>query len=321
MKPHPAPLLLLPLLAASACKDDLILADDTAETGDTSPTDDTDETQPDSVWEDQRAETSATFNGIYASGRGVYVVASGGEIWTFRSSSGWTSETLEVEEEELNGIWGTGSEDTMIWVAVGDAGKVARYEGGSTTVVDLGTANFETADGTADALTAVGWGGVYAWDGTAWNYEALPNHERLDDVWVSGTVAIGVGEEGAIVRRQGGVWVAMESPTDQPLYGIDGAADGDLWAVGKDGTLLHFDGTTWTAQEPFTSQSLWDVYAPTSSSVFAVGNNGTAFHYNGNTWRELPTGVAENLYAVSGSSASDCWAVGNRGTALHYTGG
>ncbi|MFH1469192.1 MAG: hypothetical protein ABIO70_32690 [Pseudomonadota bacterium] len=309
--------LLLPLLVLGACKDDLILADDTGETGDSTP-EDTDDTQPHSVWDDQRAETSSTFNGVYASGRGVFVVASGGEFWTFRSATGWTSEALDVEEEELNGIWGVGSDESMIWVAVGDAGKIARSEGGNTTVVDLGTANFETADGSADALTAVGWGGVYAWDGTDWNYQTLPNHERLDDVWVSGSTAIGVGEEGAIVRRQGGTWVAMESPTDQALYGIDGAADTDLWAVGKDGVVLHFDGSVWTEQESFTSQSLWDVYAPSTSSVFVVGNNGVAFHYDGATWQSLPTGVDENLYAVSGSSASDCWAVGNRGTALHY---
>lgn len=310
--------LLLPLAIAAACEDEPILVDDTAETGDT--TQDSDETEPETVWTEERAETSATFNGLYASGRGVYVAATGGEFWTFKSATGWTSEVLDVDEEDLNGIWGTGAEETLTWVAVGDAGKVVRFEAGAAGVVDLGTANFETAAGSAGALTAVGWGGVYAWDGSEWSYQALPNRERLNDVWSVGSAAIGVGEEGAIVRRQDGAWVAMESPTDLALYAIDGAADTDLWAVGKDGVVMRFDGTTWTVQEAFTEQSLWDVYAPATTSVFVVGNNGDAFHFDGLSWKSLPTGVDENLYAVHGSSEADCWAVGNRGTALHYTG-
>ncbi len=313
------PWMFLVPLVVGACGDDPIIKD-TGETGEPE-TVDTDEDEPEPVWEETKAETSDTFNGVYASGRGVYTVANDGMLWNYKSSTGWTEEELDVEEEELNGIWGQGADDTLVWVAVGNAGKVAHYAGGAVSVTDLGTSSSEAVGGsTADGLIAVGWGAAYSWDGAEWTYEALPNHEQLWDVWVSGTSAIGVGEEGSIVRREGGAWVVMESPTDESLYGVDGAAGNDLWAVGQDGTLLHFDGTSWVSQEPFTDQTLWSVYAPSSSAVYAVGNNGTAHFYDGAGWTSLPTGADENLYDVHGSSVTDCWAVGNRGTALHYTG-
>ena len=308
-------------LALWAC-DDKPITDDTG-AGDTqTEPEDTDDTEPQVVWESQRAETADTFNGVYASGRGVYVVSSESGLYTYTSSKGWSADELAVDEEDLNGIWGQGQSETLEYVAVGDAGWVVRHDSTGSVIDDLGTANFEAVDGSSSTfLVAAGWGGAYVYEDASWDYEALPNHERLNDVWVTGSSAIAVGEEGAILRREGGSWVVMESPVDDGLYGVDGSADNDLWAVGQDGIVLHFEGSVWSLQESFTSQSLWAVYAPTTSSVFAVGNNGTAFHYDGQAWRELLTGVDENLYAVDGSSATDCWAVGNRGTALHYTGG
>ncbi len=314
--------MLLTALFVCGCEDKPITADDTGDTSGDTVTDDTDDTEPQVVWVNERAETSDTFNGVYASGRGVYVVSTDSGLYTFTSSGGWTVEELAVDEEDLKGLWGQGQEDTLSMVAVGDAGWVVQHTTAGSQIEDLGTANFEGVDASGDSfIVAVGWGGAYVNTGAAWAYEALPNHERLNDVWVTGTSAIAVGEEGAIVRRQSDSWVSMESPTDDPINGIDGSADNDLWAVGQDGLVMHFDGSLWTLQEAFTSQTLWAVYAPAASSVFAVGNNGTAFHYDGQVWRELLTGVDENLYAIHGASTDDCWAVGNRGTALHYTGG
>jgi hypothetical protein len=309
-------------LTLSACEDKPITVDDTgAQDSETQP-DDTDDTEQSVVWENERVETSDTFNGVYASGRGVYVVSTDSVLRTYSSSTGWVSEELAVDEEDLKGIWGQGQAETLEYVVVGDAGWVVHHDSSGSTIEDLGTSNFEAVDGAGSSfIVAVGWGGAYTYEGAAWTYEALPNHERLNDVWVTGSSAIAVGEDGAIVRRQAGSWVAMESPVDEALYGVDGSADNDLWAVGQDGLVLHFDGTLWSEVEAFTGQSLWAVYAPAATSVYVVGNNGTAFHYNGQAWRELHTGVEENLYAVHGASTTDCWAVGNRGTALHYTGG
>jgi hypothetical protein len=306
---------MLTLALFTACEDKPITVDDTDTTGDTdTDTEDSGDTELEVVWQSVRAETADTFNGVYASGRGVYAVSSEAGLWVYTSSTGWSREELEVEEEDLNAIWGQGQNETLRYTAVGNAGWVVQHADSE--------ANFEAVGATnPDFIVAVGWGGVYTWSGLDWVYETLPSNERLNDVWVAGTSAIAVGEEGAIVRREAGGWVPMTSPTDEALYGIGGAADNNLWAVGQDGLVLHFDGTTWTEQESFTSQSLWAVYAPQANSVYVVGNNGTAFKYDGQAWRQLLTGIEENLYAVHGSGATDCWAVGNRGTALHYTGG
>lgn len=308
-------------LILGGCEDKPITADDTGPQDSETEPDDTD-TAGQVVWVSERAETADTFNGVYASGRGVYVVSTESGLYTYTSSTGWVTEELAVEEEDLNGLWGQGQSETLEYVAVGDAGWVVHHDSGTAVVEDLGTSNFEAVDGSGSGFfVAVGWGGAYTTEGTTWTYEALPNHERLNDVWVTGSSAIAVGEDGAILRREGGNWVVMQSPVDEALYGVDGSADNDLWAVGQDGLVLHFDGSVWSQVEAFTSQSLWAVYAPSTTSVFVVGNNGTAHHYNGQEWRPLLTGVDENLYAIHGASTTDCWAVGNRGTALHYTGG
>ena len=69
------------------------------ETGDTSVS-----TTP--VWENLSLETSTTLTAAYASGSGFYAVTEGGECW-LRQSNQWTQLPIDVEEEDLNGLWGS----------------------------------------------------------------------------------------------------------------------------------------------------------------------------------------------------------------------
>lgn len=317
-------LLPLVILALMGCEDDKDTAtppEDTAPTEDTSAQD-TAETDPEPVWYDETMETSITFNEVYASGRGIYVTGTEGTLWRYKSSTGWAEVEVEVDDENLNGIWGSGSEDELLYVVVGDAGWVGRYSGGTLTVEDLGTNNFESVDGLSSTeLVAVGWGGAYSYDGITWTYEELPSGVRLNDVWVHDDLIVGVGEDGVIVTRSDGTWTSQESPVSESLHGVSGSAANDVWAVGKDGTVVHYDGSDWNeVEESPTSQTLWSVWAASGTAIYAVGNGGEAWRYDGSNWSSLPTGVTNNLYHVHGASETDCWAVGNRGGALHYTG-
>ncbi|MBN1337591.1 MAG: hypothetical protein JXB39_16680 [Deltaproteobacteria bacterium] len=315
-------------LSLAACTNE----DDTGPSETDTDTDTDADVDPGVVWASERAETSELFTGVYASGQGVYATSTGGMIWTFKQSTGWRTEDAGVEEEDLNDIWGIGAGDSVEYFAVGDAGKVFHVSAGGTNNDDLGTANFEAIGGPgASLLYAVSWGGVYAWDGDVWTYESVPAAAKINDVWATVDVAIAVGENGVILRREGGTegWQPMVSPTSNALFGVGGATIADLWAVGHNGTVINFDGTIWREYDmdedtpgvqTITGQSLWDVWGIQNNAVYAVGNNGTAFMYDGDVWVDLPTGVDNNLYAVHGSSGFDVWAVGNRGMTIHYVG-
>jgi hypothetical protein len=266
-----------------------------------------------------RLGSSASLFDVYASGKGVYAVAGGGYIWEYKATTGWLALDVDVSGYDLRGLWGQGKQDDMVLVAVGEAGIVARYEEGVWAVEDLGTDSFEGVDGVDENdVYVVGWGGVYHYEFGVWSYESQPGDERLNDVFAHADGVFAVGEDGAIVQRFGGAWIAMESPTTENLYAVSGSSGDDMWAVGVDGTVLHYDGDSWVETNSPTDFTLWDLYAPANDSVYVVGSGGEAYVFDGSGWDALETGVVNNLYGIDGSVATAAWAVGNSGIALQY---
>jgi hypothetical protein len=290
----------------------------------------TEDTQPDTqvdtgpekeaVWKDRRIETSVSLYNVYTGGTGAWVSGTGGHFW--RVSGGNSVPLSTGVESDLNGIWGAGDGDNTNVLMVGGAGNVVGYS--PTTgfsLEDLGTANFFDVDGTAGDLLAVGWAGAYHFNGTGWTFESIPGNKRLNGVFHSGTNAVGVGENGALVHRNGGVWTEVDSPTLKNLHSVHGNSATNVWAVGEEGTILSYDGSGWIEIEDSpVIVNLWGVWVASGGEVFVVGNNGAAYMYAADAWTEVYTGVDANLYAVSGSAIDNVWAVGNRGQVLRYTG-
>ena len=273
------------------------------------------------VWRNFRIETSATLQGVYASGQGVYVIGTEGRSYVGGASTPWVAMDPPVDGVNLTDLWGTGAAETILMYATAEQGLVAKYTQTGWVVEDLGTANHVGAGGSGpDAMYVVGFGGVYRFDGTAWIYEAVPGNVRLNDVFAVGLEAYAVGEGGVILRRDSATsaWTEMESGTDADLNSITGYSLDNAWAVGADGTALRFDGSRWQTTTTGVTVPLWSVFAPNATDVFAVGNNGVALRYRAGAWESMPTGVSNNLYAVHGVSAANMWAVGNRGTALQF---
>ena len=308
---HPfktASLLLLFACPAPPTVIDTGSSDDGGETGDTSI-----EEEP--VWEDLSLETSTTLTSAYASGNGLYAMAEGGECW-LRQNNQWIPVSVEVDEEDLNGIWGTGQGTGMQMVSVGDAGFVSDWVEGAWTTQDLGTPNFEAIDGLShDDLIAVGWGGVYRLGIDGWAYEPVEGNPRLNHIWYNGSLGVAVGEEGYIATFAGGGWTVTQDSSRKRLYGVTATSTGEIIVVGEEGTVLHNIGGIWEARDAGTQVSLWAIQS-FGSTVIAVGNNGTAISYDGSEWSTLPTGVDNNLYGVSISTTGTAWAVGNRGATL-----
>jgi hypothetical protein len=278
------------------------------------------------VWGDFRYPTSYTFTDAYTDGTSLWVTSSAGETWT-RQNEDWLNLPIDSDEEEMNGIWGSGTGNSLKMVAVGAAGILAEWDGETWEVASSSTAIFYAVDGPKETggteLIAVGGGGP--WDNLTGEWTARQvdgDRLSLNDVWFDGTTAVAVGDDGAIATysAEDDKWTAEEHDSGLNLYGVSGNNSSDIWAVGEQGLVLHWNGTKWLTVDIGTRANMWGVWSPSGNLAFVVGNNGSAYSIQGNIVTELNTGVNEHLYAVTGTNEANVWAVGSKGLALHYDG-
>lgn len=272
------------------------------------------------VWESVSIESSKSVSGIFVSQQDeAWISMGGGQTRLFQSGS-WTTVNIDVEDQDLNGIWGSGSGSSATVVTVGDAGFIGTWNGATFEITDVGTTNFESIDGPFETdLLAVGWGGIYSNASGEWEYVNITGGHRFNHVWYDGAIGAAVGEEGALGLYSKGTWTIIQEPERRAFYGVSGTGPNDIWAVGEKGTVLHWNGTEWEDLSPEVGEyGIWAVWAPNASNVFIVGNSGLAMVRRSGTWEELPTGTNKNLYAVGGTGLSDVWAGGGFGTVLRY---
>jgi len=193
----------------------------------------------------------------------------------------------------LSGVWGSGPDD--VWVVGGDddAGEAWHFDGGS------------------------------------WSEVSLPEGTPLL-VWVHGfsaTDVLAVGLDGAAVRWDGEAWSALETGTDEDLWGVFGFSSDDVWVVGGDADvgdplILHWDGAAFSEevlpseQNPRGATTLFKVWG-IDDQLWIVGQRGTLLARQGDAWVFQSGGAEANQDFVSldGWSASDVVVVGGRGNA------
>ena len=174
-----------------------------------------------------------------------------------------------------------------------------------------------------DDLYAVGGapdtGVVMHYDGTEWSeVDTGLDVPLLNWIHGFGPDSIGmVGNEGTVIHWDGSAWTRqeLETPTDQDLWGVWGAAPDDLWAVGGNGraegqaTILRYDGTTWrTVPVPDLERSnVWaffKVWGTGADDVWIVGQRGAVLQWNGTDFTEHLVGtrgrVVRNIRHGSG---------------------
>ena len=302
----------LGLALALSCRGPL----DTAETTESSSTATTTGSQVAVEWTDLRIEASSTLNAVYTGGTGAWVAGTGGAVWYVAPDG--SSRAVDVQtSEDLYGIWGIGDGESADVVVVGNAGSALHVDEG-LDAYDLGAVALYDVDGVPDDLTAVGWGGVYRFDGGDWALESVPVNAQLNSVVAWGMEAIAVGNAGAIVHRDSGGWHAADSPVSIDLHGVHGRAVDDVWAVGTDGVVVHWDGRTWSTVDAGIAHTLWAVWQAPTGEAFVVGNNGVVAIGVDGDFRSSETSLQHNLYAVHGSTAQAVWVTGNRGQVLAY---
>ena len=273
------------------------------------------------VWEDTRYGTSSSFLSAYADGIGLYVVTTEGFSWTYKDGM-WSNLPLDVDEEDLNGLWGNGTGAGMKMVGVGNSGTIIDWDGIANTwnVTQDGTANFSAVDGKfVNDLIAVGGAGAWSNASGTWTAQTTAGY-KFNDVWYDGTTAVAVGDDGLIGTYVDGEWTFDDSSTGVHLYGVSGTNDADVWAVGQDGTVLHWNGVTWEEIDLDTQANMWSVWSTTGNVAYVVGANGEAYKIQGSLVEPIPTGVNNILYDITGTTEANLWAIGSRGMALRFVG-
>ena len=274
------------------------------------------------VWDDRRHSTSVTFQDAHAVGSDLVVVTTEGQTWRYAAEA-WTNLPLDIDEEDLNGIWGEGGVDNLKMVGVGASGIIIEWNGSTWEAETESTALFQAVDGgNANDLIAVGGAGPWRNVSGEWVGDPELGHDKFSDVWYDGTTGLAVGDDGKIAWLIDGEWTLDEIDVDADLYGVSGVDYNEIWVAGAHGTLLRWNGTAWQSIELDTNANMWSVWAPSASSdlAFVVGANGEAYKVQGGIVEALHTGVDNILYSVTGTNETNVWATGGRGVALHYNG-
>lgn len=193
----------------------------------------------------------------------------------------------------LMNIWGPRADDLYAVGGSPSAGQVVHFDGQSWESVDLGI-----------DVPLLNWTHGFG----------------SDDITI-------VGNGGTIIHWNGADWTLQETPTDEDLWGIWGAAPDDLWAVGGRGreagqeTLLHYDGNAWTSAElpdivRAGVHAFFKIWGTSADNIYIVGQNGVVLHYDGSQWTEEFVGANDDLISLWGAGPDRIVAVGGRGSGI-----
>lgn len=182
----------------------------------------------------------------------------------------------------------------------------------------------------ADGLIAVGGGGQISTskDGSTWQRVniGLAGRSLLAVSEVGGN-AIAVGQQGAIVRRNGEKWQEQKSPTKERLFAVAQDGNGFVIASGGFGTLIRSldSGKSWqklTIDWPaLIGQSyephVYNVTLDARGRAYMAGEFGMIARSEdrGETWQALNSGD-ESLFGLAFGERDLAYAVGQSGTIL-----
>lgn len=186
--------------------------------------------------------------------------------------------------------------------------------GPSTSTADMAV---PPPDGSGMMTNDLG-AGAWVSDGNTATKEPLRGCWTADAMLSS---AYAVGNNGAIVRRSGGMWqleVAKDGMADvkDTLYAVSALAADQVYAVGERGVIVRRASDKWTREgkELAITSALYGVTVLTNGEVIAVGDNGViARRKIAGTWALDPMDVGlsrASFRAVWGNTDGSLVAVG-----------
>ena len=113
-----------------------------------------------------------------------------------------------------------------------------------------------------------------------------PGSETIRGMWGADSATVfAVGDNGTLLRYQGGQFVEENSGTTERLNAVWGTSRTHALAVGNNGTILTWDGTGWAAETGLPSSgNFLDVWGTSAADVYVVGAAGVILHGNGSAW-------------------------------------
>jgi photosystem II stability/assembly factor-like uncharacterized protein len=138
-------------------------------------------------------------------------------------------------------------------------------------------------------------GVVFHFDGQHWQREDLGSKLNVHSLCISGDRVFSVGWLGRICVREEGRWRPLQggqsdsSTVNQPLFEIEAASDGSLWAVGDYGRVTRFDGEQWLELDCGHRANLRAVLPLADGRVLAAGLGGTVLELHDGQWRKIET--------------------------------
>jgi hypothetical protein len=147
----------------------------------------------------------------------------------------------------------------------------------------------------------------------------------LRAVWGGTEALFAVGLDGVIVRRQGGVWTPMLSPTENDLFAVFGHGDDDVFAGGDEGIMLHFNGVGWSTVDlgldiDYSETAFLSMWAR-EGHLFVVGEKGAILHHFEGVWKKEESLSSYNLASVWGVSINDIYVGSAGGSVFRRIGG
>ena len=276
-------------------------------------------------WSDLTAGYRGSVDGVWAQSAGqAWAVGDGCSVLRRDAATRtWNREPVAGCTEDLNDISGTAVDD--VW-AVGEAGKILKWNGSAWTAVTSNTDAVLNDVWTLSAQEAwaVGDGGVILrYLNGQWGEVTSGVATDLNGIWAFATdMAIAVGDEGVIRHWDGSGWTERTSGVAENLYAVWGTGADNAWAVGRapsegNGVLLYWNGTNWTSQSSGVAGSLVSVWGTAPNDVWAAGS-GTVIRNQGGGWTPIATGTASRISDIWGTSDGNVWIVGRSGSILRY---
>ncbi|MEM9069471.1 MAG: hypothetical protein AAGE52_13235 [Myxococcota bacterium] len=227
------------------------------------------------------------------------VVPTSGEAWVLDDHGRkfrWDGDDwAPVESEVVPIIADLWSGDGVTW-AVGS--ETAVFQGGRWTERPISDRGIAVWGFSADDVWVAGSLEVHHWDGGAWTDFPLRNMQGVwganpDDVWF-------VGRE---IHRWNGREMQRASAPAGLLLDVHGTSASDVWAVGQDGLVLRSNGGEWSSVVAPTSASLRAVWARAPDDVWVGGSDGL-YRFDGTGWADLTPAARPAIVALGANRSS-----------------
>lgn len=186
-------------------------------------------------------------------------------------------------------------------------------------------------------LLTVGQTGIaFHFDGIRW--ASVPTESTLDlqavwarrqnDIWAVFQTVTGTVVDGGVIHFNGTVWEKKELKGD-PLLGIWGSPNGEVWAVGNNGAIWRFNGNSWRREPWRTNASLRSVHGSAPDDVWMVGalidpksmqKSGHIIHWDGAAPKEIANNATAYLRSVWAYSRNSAYVGGENGALLTWDG-